>query len=826
MPVGSAGYQLGSKWKYRVTRVPEENAMVLAELVSSLSAVTRLLNSLRVDALDSEHRSSKPKAVPSSVLADAADVLNRVITQITASADDASDTAIHMWEGNRMKATIGQVADKLRVAQGSAGSWEERALQRFLIEAGSVRRETSPAHPHMAECWLQAATHMRLSVAARTASYTAEGARRTAMLRSCSKAYEALASVTFSDAATYFAKAATRLAIPQASELWKEAAELTLELGLKQIHRVEEESAQVVFKGAALDKRTAAEHAMNARAAACAACAAAMDGLTVTEVEAAISLLPRTTPTEAVDSTAALNGSVAGVSYAVLALSMRLLLVQIGRVPLVETADPHPHPGGHDAVRFNLCTAVTDVLLLCQSALVEIPSFPVGHLLHQPAPLVEAIQQRDQLLRGLCCAAIGCSAYYRQLVESYPTRGSRFHHLALLDLETALTLMRSIIRYAFNPSADQHFDVNTCDRSLPTSYEQALRYVVQCHRRLAACRSALARRGLAHALMDLAASKVGVNTVIPVRLPDTVSNAVVKRAWQLYAAADAVPQSLLFPVPREDTREGSAARQQAILDAIEQLYLQKFAISPDCVEYTREVRLRNAAMKHYGRGVAVGVNIMGDDTSSRAGVKSQRQNDAFTRLSRAASWCASAADACLAGKPGVADLYERAVLQAVIVDTTMQGLRRKMGPDGAAQQLGDRAGLRFAEAATALAAGNMPLYECWLRAAEATAELVELTTPKGGSAEPKLTFSASYSKAAVQAANALEADAVARQGGEAEHEQAADAGRQPAGLLRAAQQSSLSATAAGCGRRLSGGSPCAAADAPSVLTAKRRKGNN
>jgi hypothetical protein len=70
-----------------------------------------------------------------------------------------------------------------------------------------------------------------------------------------------------------------------------------------------------------------------------------------------------------------------------------------------------------------------------------------------------------------------------------------------------------------------------------------------------------------------------------------------------------------------------------------------------------------------------------------------------------------------------------------------------MGPDDAAQQLGDRAGMRFAEAALALAAGNLFLYTRWLPAAEATAKLVELTTPRGRStAEPKLTFSAAYSE--------------------------------------------------------------------------------
>jgi hypothetical protein len=178
----------------------------------------------------------------------------------------------------------------------------------------------------------------------------------------------------------------------------------------------------------------------------------------------------------------------------------------------------------------------------------------------------------------------------------------------------------------------------------------------------------------------------------------------------------------------------------------------------------QEVALRNAAIKHYSNVVEVGASII-DDTGARVALKIQRQNESLTRATRAASWSVLAIDACLAGKHNVADLYQRAAQLAVTVETSTNGIQRKIGPDDATQQLGDRAGMRFAEAALALAAGNRFLYTRWLRAAEATAKLVELTTPRGRStAEPKLTFSAAHSEAAVQEADDLEAEATAAAG--------------------------------------------------------------
>jgi hypothetical protein len=184
-----------------------------------------------------------------------------------------------------------------------------------------------------------------------------------------------------------------------------------------------------VFTAAALIiKRSATEDAASCLATACADCAASMDGLTVTEIEAALAMLPEVT--EECTTTAFPEDSIAVASYAVLTLAMRLLLVRVDRLPLIDTDEDgsfnHPVPGGHDSLRLELRTAVADTLLLCQSAGAEVLSYPEGHLFYRRSPSVERIKERDQLLRGLCCAAVGCYTHYLPLMESYiPLPGIR-----------------------------------------------------------------------------------------------------------------------------------------------------------------------------------------------------------------------------------------------------------------------------------------------------------------------------------------------------------------------------------------------------------------
>jgi hypothetical protein len=102
----------------------------------------------------------------------------------------------------------------------------------------------------------------------------------------------------------------------------------------------------------------------------------------------------------------------------------------------------------------------------------------------------------------------------------------------------------------------------------------------------------------------------------------------------------------------------------------------------------------------------------------------------------------------------VAALYERATQFA---SAEFKGFNRQdmFTVELEAQLVGDKAGTRFAEAATALVAGDQPLYRSWLQAAEATARLVAELPRRG------LRTTDDYSTAALDAADQLAAVAVA-----------------------------------------------------------------
>jgi hypothetical protein len=133
------------------------------------------------------------------------------------------------------------------------------------------------------------------------------------------------------------------------------------------------------------------------------------------------------------------------------------------------------------------------------------------------------------------------------------------------------------------------------------------------------------------------------------------------------------------------------------------------------------------------------------------------------RASLAATWYTLAVNALLVKKSTVAELYKLAAQLAVVVDTDGHGQPLQHSKtDAQAQLLGDKAGLRYAEAAQALAAGDRALHLRWLQAAEATARLVTVSMKTSRTHVPRrIAFSEEYSNAAVQEADRLKAHAQA-----------------------------------------------------------------
>jgi hypothetical protein len=102
----------------------------------------------------------------------------------------------------------------------TASAQENSYMQRFLAAADKVNVGQSPAHPHIKQCWLNAAEQMRLAVAATNNTSCKQYEKRSAV-------QERLALGPLSTTADYFGKAELSLS-PQAKDLWRQAAQLSL----------------------------------------------------------------------------------------------------------------------------------------------------------------------------------------------------------------------------------------------------------------------------------------------------------------------------------------------------------------------------------------------------------------------------------------------------------------------------------------------------------------------------------------------------------------------------------------------------------------------
>jgi hypothetical protein len=106
---------------------------------------------------------------------------------------------------------------------------EQNVIERFRAAADKVNVEQSPAHPHLKQCWLNAAEQMRLAVAS-TAEHVSEQHKTRSSLQ------EKIALGPLTTAASYFAKA-DRAATVQAKELWAAAAQALMEAAVTAMKR-------------------------------------------------------------------------------------------------------------------------------------------------------------------------------------------------------------------------------------------------------------------------------------------------------------------------------------------------------------------------------------------------------------------------------------------------------------------------------------------------------------------------------------------------------------------------------------------------------------
>jgi hypothetical protein len=419
--------------KQRKADILVENANALAKLAGALSTVISQLTELRA--------SSMAVGYTAVLVGGPAGRLQALTVEIAESASDGGSDAVHVRDHARLTAAIAEVAHGLLVAKETLYSWDRRAVQRFLTEADKVNRAASRAHPHIAECWALAATHMNLALEARASASTEAHVKHAADLKSCARWCENLASCALSDAALCFAKAKCSVS-GCAREFWESAAGALCLMGETRLGRLQ----QAAYNRAAaitmtkLTCENEVEAGQLTYAAACADCA---------------HFLEVTMPNASVTLALAQKGRIVALSpsYVDVGLQMRLLLVQVENTFVMQAHNRQDVEGLTDVVH-HLRILVNDTLLLSQTLQGPPQVYPEDHLLYEPALSAEDTQQRDQLLHWLSYIAVECCELYKQVVEELRLRSplTMSLHKATACTLAALHLAESVRWYLLDGS--------------------------------------------------------------------------------------------------------------------------------------------------------------------------------------------------------------------------------------------------------------------------------------------------------------------------------------------------------------------------------------
>jgi hypothetical protein len=710
--------------KQRRAEILARNASCLAELVATLSPVMTQL-----ETMCAEDPTLATVAFVSSIA-------DRLLAAITASAENDTAEAVHVRNLQRLVSEIGYPAALLRAAQRTVPSCEVHNLQRYLAEARKVCIETSPAHIELSNCWLTAATHVQLATQRRAQLRCESDTLSIYNHTVCARVCEKLATGLFRDAAQYSVRA-ERTTCRHAQNLWQKAIELLLQSGATRM-----ESADVVatlFDDPALGSETPVEIAQSRCAYACAAAADAIETAGDAKVANAVAL-----------SSLPPDGET-GVDYDTIALKMCLLLVRIEHTALARTSNYHSADSAPSRMVDTLRSVVREAWVLSTTCRMVAPSYVADHPLHMPLVPPESSLQREQLLRWLCDTAVECYKQYKDVVgpQKWSFSQTPSREKAEINVVCALHVMESIQSYAINSDQYQHY-------AAVRTTEELQRYQVLCKRFLAASRLALDDQLLPHALLVRATdmhlrSFSRSPTTAEVVVESAVSNALVQRAWQMLpVSTDLFPMVLLLEVPSNDVVD--ANRVEDRVTAHVQVATQKLALEETSEMAPREVALRNRAVM-YNQFAAMGnmSQLLRVNAPSPARIIADRL---YARAVQAAEWCDFAVQALHTGREDVATLYERAARFVVITNGDYR-YNEARATNEKVRQVYHAAGVRFVAAAQALAAGALPLYQRWLLAAEATAELVVI--PREG--EGRHDLAATATDAAIETADSLAAQA-------------------------------------------------------------------
>jgi hypothetical protein len=434
------------------------------------------------------------------------------------------------------------------------------------------------------------------------------------------------------------------------------------------------------------------------------------------------------------------RNSADSVNYADVDLKMRLLLFRLERTALLRAVRRQCVRAVEESLLGKLRGVVKGIRLLsgtCNQA----TSSPTGQRAGKPVPSAEGLQHFNRLLRWLCDSVESCYLLTQRALEAQTQQRAPVGNCekARNDLVTALDLVNGIQKYA---SCAEHVHNH---RYRVRTYKQAERYQVLFRVCLTAACSALTGQFLARALLvraqelQLKGMHSGMNNLASV----AIGNTLICKAWLLLPDTDGCPPShLLQSLPPEMLSAQTTRDVQVKADAHLQYTTHQVALVQGSSLLPREVALRRRAME-YCRCVIARDLIPGSELCGRA--------------MQSTGWCANAVEALREGREDVTALYEQAVQFAVIPSVVGNSAYPEK-----AQRVCHSAGVRFAAAGLALAAGDQQLYRRWLQAAEATAKLVAVIPlrPEGYGRQQLLV---STTNADIEAADQLEARALALQ---------------------------------------------------------------
>jgi hypothetical protein len=669
-------------------------------------------------------------------LQETGDILANVFKQIHESplvaamlgADDAP--APSMEEKMRLSALVTAVKERFELGD-SKQIKTEQTVARYLALSNSVNKTLSPAHPHIAECWQKAALH--LSISCETPNATSDkgsvllpylsvsrSARpsREKLLERCSKVFANVAAGTFTETAAYFLKA-QRAASREGRELWLGASDWLLKAGLEHVKVVETAIEMYPsLPGEALQSSTAG-NTYERCAYSCAEAAA------VAEKQHG-------------------QGELKGME-----LKLCMAMVQL------EKQSAAPEINEFSLELGSLRALVRNVRTLVRVQEEPEPHLDTSHLAHlRPAANPEEGALRRQRTHWLCDAATALSDLACEYGHNPVHRTTQVFREALRSSHMVQSLVAGTA-ITFDEEIDEDMGLqgithepDACGRVqlVGLRYIEAVR--AQLAGRMVACTMWRTAAREEFSLSHNVAGGAGADVVL--QFCSALGDRLAVAAWQLGDKVDDIPVSLLSPYEPSDGFPCRAHVDTAAQADVEQAaHVFMAAKKPVAV-----ITLHRRAAEQFG-WAAEFTKLQVVATATQL----EPPTDTYTEVASRAMQCgrrlAQAVTALEEGQAEAAKLYVRAADLSAVCSTS------HAKPNIAeAQPVADKAGDRFEEAARALVAGDQLRHLAWLRAAEATAELLQVTVTKSTKRQ-NIALAAGYTAQKLAQADALATQAAA-----------------------------------------------------------------